>query len=75
MSTYELAWGEEYTGKGKPPGGHRWSTARVAVARHDDDDLLLAHPPREQARPEMKLHPIERSLHDVSVENLGASSR
>ena len=71
MSTYELAWGEEYTGKGKPPGGGRWSTARVAVARHDDDDLLLLILLESKENLTMKLHSIERSLHDVSVENFG----
>ena len=71
MSTYELAWGEEYTGKGKPPGGGRWSTARVAIARHDDDDLLLLILLECKDGLTMKLHSIERSLHDVSVENFG----
>ena len=69
MSTYELAWGEEYTGRGKPQGGGRWFTARVAIARHDDDDLLLLILLESKDGLTMKLHPIERSLHDVSVEN------
>ena len=58
MSTYELAWGEEYTGKGKPPGGGRWSTARVAVALDDDDDLLLLILHESKQGLEMKLHPV-----------------
>ena len=65
---FELAWGEEYTGRGKPPGGGRWFTAQVAIARHDDDDLLLLILLECKDGLTMKLHAIERSLHDVSVE-------
>ena len=68
---FELAWGEEYTGRGKPPGGGRWFTAQVAIARHDDDDLLLLILLECKDGLTMKLHAIERSLHDVSVENFG----